>query len=74
MSNIRTQFTHKSIMLGLLFLGMLLNSQVESWRSTDVVADKEINSSSDIQSVESLESDSLNSEDKGAEVSMAEFG
>ncbi|GGD54504.1 hypothetical protein [Muriicola marianensis] len=74
MSSIRTQFTHKSIMLGLLFLGMLLNSQFESWSSTDAVAEQEVNSSSELQSEESLESDTMNSDENRSEVSMADFG
>lgn len=73
MSNIRTQFTHKSIMLGLLFLGMLLNSQFESWRSTDAMADQAETPSIEAEAEQPQSPDSLEAHQE-EEVSIAGLG
>lgn len=74
MSSIRTQFTHKSIMLGLLFLGMLLNSQFESWSSTDAVAEQADSPALEIEAEENQSADSLEASYQDEETSAAGLG
>ncbi len=73
MSSIRTQFTHKSIMLGILFLGVLLNSQLESWSSTDAMADQAETPSKEAEAEQPQSPDSLEAHQE-EEVSIAGLG
>ena len=59
MSSIRTQIAHKGIMLGILFLGVLLNSQFEEWRSSDAVADQAEAPSVEVEAEQPQSTDSL---------------
>ncbi len=72
MSSIRTKFAHKSIMLGILFLGVLLNSQLESWNSTDVVADQAEVPAIDSETEQST--DSLEAQYEEEETNIAGLG
>ena len=74
MSSIRTQFTHKSVMLGICFLGMLLNSRYEAWSSPDAEANHLKSPSIEAKAKQSQQNDSLEAKKEEAEVSMACFG
>ena len=74
MSSIRMKFAHKSLMLGILFLGVLLNSQLESWNSTDVVADQAQAPSTEAEAEQPQSTDSLEAQYEEDETSIAGLG
>ena len=74
MSSIRTQITHKSIMLGILFLGVLLNSQIESWSSKDAVAKQAEAPTMEAKVEQSEPSDSLEAQYEETDTSIAGMG
>ncbi|NER11737.1 hypothetical protein SAMN06265375_10514 [Muriicola jejuensis] len=74
MSSIRTQFTHKSIMLGILFLGVLLNSQFESWSSEDAVAEQADTPALEVEAEQPQTTDSLEATYEEDETAIAGLG
>jgi hypothetical protein len=74
MSSIRTQFTHKSIMLGILFLGVLLNSQFESWSSADAVAEQADTPALEVQAEQPQSTDSLEATYEEDDTAIAGLG
>jgi len=74
MSSIRTQFKHKSIMLGILFLGALLNSQYDTWNSSDADTDQVKNPSIDAQIEQSHQSDESDHKKENGGTSIASYG
>lgn len=74
MSSIRTKFAHKSIMLGILFLGALLNSQYEEWISADAVADQAKTPAVEVKAEPSQSTDTLEASYEETETSIAGLG
>ena len=74
MSSIRTKFAHKSIMLGILFLGVLLNFQLESWNSADAVADQAETPSMEAEAEQPQSTDSLEAQYEEEETNIAGLG
>lgn len=61
-------------MLGICFLGMLLNSRYEAWSSPDAEANHLKSPSIEAKAEQSQQNDSLEAKKEEAEVSMACFG
>ncbi|QBA64930.1 hypothetical protein [Muriicola soli] len=73
MSSIRTQISHKLIMLGIFFLGMLLNSQYEAWSSSDTDANQARNPSSEIQYEQTQEGEVSDDKKEDIESNLASY-
>ncbi len=74
MSNFRTQFLHKGIMLGILFLGILLNVHYESRNTIEAVADQIEIQSIEADSDQTPPSDTLEVKYEEADTSTAGLG
>ncbi|MBT8281081.1 MAG: hypothetical protein KJO16_05845 [Muriicola sp.] len=73
MSSIRTQLSHKLIMLGIFFLGMLLNVHFDSESSEAAVVEQVEISSKEADTKQISKADTLEAKQEKTEVSMASF-